>query len=148
MMTMNENNGNANGGENVKGGKVVKRSPVKVGFIRLKNNLFQASEIKNLRLDGRSIRVFMTESLYARVEYDDEVKAREIFEGVCKRLLPSVSEGGWAYREGAYPAPSAYPTPSLKGRAIVGGEREVGVHDAEGEGKVGLVERLKKAWQR
>lgn len=130
---MNENmSGNAaNGGENAKCVKAAKRQVNRVGFIRLKNNLFQAGEIKNLRLDGRSIRVFMTESLYARVEYEDEVKAKAIFDGVSKRLM---GMPGIFLQECS--------------EAMLKRERDDVVHGAEGSERIGLVGRLKKAWQR
>ena len=66
-------------------------------FVRLRDNLFNVETIKNLRLDGSSVRLFMTGGLYARVEYESDADARRVFNAVS-RLLAAPRCGGPAVR--------------------------------------------------
>lgn len=67
-------------------------------FVRLRDNLFNVETIKNLRLDGSSLRVFMAGGLYARVEYESEADARRVFNAVSRLLVAPPCGGGPALR--------------------------------------------------
>lgn len=62
-------------------------------FVRIKNNLFRVAAIKSIRIEGVSLKVFLLEEMYARVEFDTAEKAWACWESLTREMCASRRRG-------------------------------------------------------
>lgn len=62
-------------------------------FVRIKNNLFRVAAIKSIRIEGVSLKVFLLEEMYARVEFDTAEKAWACWESLTRELCAGRRRG-------------------------------------------------------
>lgn len=62
-------------------------------FVRIKNNLFRVAAIKSVRIEGVSLKVFLLEEMYARVEFDTAEKAWACWESLTREMCASRGRG-------------------------------------------------------
>ena len=62
-------------------------------FVRIKNNLFRVAAIKSVRIEGVSLKVFLLEEMYARVEFDTAEKARACWESLTREMCAGRRRG-------------------------------------------------------
>lgn len=62
-------------------------------FVRIKNNLFRVAAIKSVRIEGLSLKVFLVEEMYARVEFDSAEKAWACWESLTREMCASRRRG-------------------------------------------------------
>ena len=62
-------------------------------FVRIKNNLFRVAAIKSVRIEGVSLKVFLLEEMYARVEFDTAEKAWACWESLTHEMCASRRRG-------------------------------------------------------
>lgn len=62
-------------------------------FVRIKNNLFRVAAIKSIRIEGVSLKVFLLEEMYARVEFDTAEKAWACWESLTREMCAGRRRG-------------------------------------------------------
>lgn len=55
-------------------------------FVKVRNNLFRAEMIKSVRVEGNSLKFYLVEQMYARVEFDSQEKASECWQSLQRSL--------------------------------------------------------------